>query len=207
MDGVAVRAICIFAALVVGACNQIAQDPQIGSGRGTQDNVASLKPTPSRQPTPRSRFKFMERNQDKWRGREELVQLIKEHVEVPIVLPPVPQKHFNPKRSGIFLDVPGPEGTLSYRWKNGKRLNASYGTTSLMNCGGGSPRVVRIGKETGLAVSKPKGAAVIWPTTKTYPSAAYGLSGHWPVKQLLEWAREMQREIEARIGRAELSGC
>ena len=140
-------------------------------------------------------------------GFREIVEILDRYLEVPIVLPPVPRARFDPVRSKIHLGPPAPQGYLAWRWKDGRRLIATYGTASLFNCGGGMPREVKIGDESGLAITKRRGARVIWPAEPRFPSASYGLSGSWPLDRLLRWATQMQEDITAELDKAPLSGC
>lgn len=141
------------------------------------------------------------------RGLTEIVEVFDRYLEVPIVLPPVPRALFDPMRTRISLGPPAPNGYLAWRWKDGRRLIASYGTTSLFNCGGGTPQKVEIGDERGLAITKRREARVIWPAAPRFPSGSYGLSGNWPLPRLLSWGTQMQKQITGELDRAALSGC
>ncbi len=141
------------------------------------------------------------------RGLTEIVGVLDRYLEVPIVLPPVLRARFDPWRSTIRLGSPAPQGNLAWRWKDGKRLIASYGTASIFTCGGGPPEPVKIGDERGLASTEERGARVVWPAGPRLPRPSYGLSGDWPLPRLLSWATQMQEQITRELHRAPLSGC
>ena len=141
------------------------------------------------------------------RGLEEIVEILEQYLAVPSVLPSAPQARFDPRHSRISLGPPAPQGYLAWRWEDGRRLIATYGTASLSNCGGGTPREVKIGNVRGLVVTNKSGATVIWPAAPRFPRASYGLSGDWPSDRLLRWADEMQDDITEELEEAPLSGC
>ena len=173
----------------------------------------------SSQPDPVSQSRSRANEHQETRGREGsnvqelstglrvLTKAMEENIGVRIVFPPVAMKRLRIRESELFVGEPAPEASLVWRWKNGRHLRAGYGSTSLMNCGGGPPHLVDIGGETGLAVKKRRSAAVIWPTSKEWPSAPYGLRGNFPVRQLVSWARSMQNKLDLIADRAKLSGC
>ncbi len=140
-------------------------------------------------------------------GLTETVAILDRYLEVPIVLPPVPRTRFDPIWSRIELGPPTPQGYLAWRWKDGRRLTATYGTASIFTCGGGPPEPVKIGDVSGLARTEKGGAMVVWPAAPRLPRPSYGLSGDWPLPRLLNWATQMQKQITAELDRAPLSGC
>ena len=193
------RAVALSVMVLMSGCS----DPRVSTS-----NPLTQVDTPPPTPT-RSEKKTHKRphNREPQSGLEILVKTMEKKIGVPIALPPVPLRRLSLKKSELFVGPPAPEGSLVWRWKNGRHLRAGYGSTSLMNCGGGLPRIVRIGGETGLAIKKLRTSAVIWPTSKDRPSAAYGLRGNWPVKTLISWARIMQEKLKRTEDRAKLSGC
>ena len=136
-----------------------------------------------------------------------IIRVLERYVDVPIVLPAVPRALFDAANSSVHLGSPAPQGLLAWRWKDGRRLLATYGTASLFNCGGGPPREVKIGKQAGLAVTSDRRSKVIWPAEPRFPNASYGLSGTWPLKRLLAWGAGMQQTITEKLKEAPLSGC
>ena len=141
------------------------------------------------------------------RGLREIVEILDRYLEVPIVLPSVPRARFDPMRSRIHLGPPAPQGYLAWRWKDGRRLIATYGTASIFTCGGGSPTQVKIGEESGLARTEERRATVVWPAAARFPRPSYGLSGSWPLDRLLSWATQMQENLTDELDEAPLSSC
>ena len=86
-----------------------------------------------------------------------------------------------------------------------RALTIEYGDAGFDGCGPLHPRAVRIGRRPGVLEFEHGYGTVVWPATLHERRGRYGLSGEFPVRRLLAFARAMAPSSAQAARRA--TGC